>query len=94
MDAYSLAIKSQAKTLTKEHLEKTKRPGYICERMLQSIVEGEGKIARIQSEGDIDSKLGFVKPKTESQSDSPKISSKNKSKPFERNPKRDIVNVG
>lgn len=91
MDAYGLVLDSKAKTLTKEHLEATKLSGHRLTGMLKSIEDGERKMKQIQSEGDIDSKLMLRKSEGESQSDSTKIQTKGNTKPFERNPTRDIV---
>lgn len=89
MDAYSLAIKSESKTLTREHLEATRISGHRCLGMLQSIENGERNMEKIQSEGDILKKLGFAKSESTSEKNYPK----EKPKPFERNPKRDVVGI-
>jgi hypothetical protein len=95
MDAYSLALEEQAKTLTKEHLQKTRKPGHILSGMLKSIEDGERKMERVLSDGDIATQLGFHNHKSESQNDAdkgvPKM--KSKTKPFDRNPKRDAVGI-
>jgi len=91
MDAYGLALESNAKTLTREHLEEAKLSEYRLLGMHQSIEEGERMMKKIQSEGDIDSKLVYAKSEDESQSDSKKSKTKGNPKPFNRKPKRDMV---
>ncbi len=93
MDAFSFALSLGATTLTKEHLEETRISGQRCSFMLQRIIEGENKMIKILSDGDISARLGF------NEVDSGKPESENHKqgynrKPFERNPKRDKVDVG
>ncbi|WP_088227118.1 TniB family NTP-binding protein [Desulfosporosinus sp. FKB] len=92
MDAYALALDSDAKTLTREHLEEAKFSGYRLDGMYQSIEEGERKMKEVQSGGDIDSKLVYAKSEDESQDNSEKSNTtKDSTKPFNRSPKRDAV---
>lgn len=91
-DAYSLALEEKAKTLTIEHLEKSRKSGHICSALLQSIEDGESTMKRILSEGNLEEKLDFERKKVNPKFDCNIGTSKVKSKPFERNPKRDIVN--
>lgn len=91
-DAYSLALEEKAKTLTIEHLEKSRKSGHTCSALLQSIEEGESIMEKILSEGNIEEKLGFERNENKSRLDRNIGNSRAKLKPFERNPKRDIVN--
>ena len=95
MDALSLALEEQAMTLTKEHLEKTKKPGRILHGMLDSIENGEQKMARLLSDGDIEARLGFTSSKNKPENDTDIGTSKMKSKinPFEKKPKRNAVGI-
>ena len=63
--------------------------------MLKSIEDGERKMARILSDGDLETRLGFDIPKSKSQNDTNIGVSKVKSKlnPFEQKPKRDAVSI-
>ncbi len=56
-DAYSLALDSKSNTITKEHLEETRKPGSRLSIMYDSILDGEKKKEYILSEGDLDAKL-------------------------------------
>jgi len=88
--AYDLALQDQAVTLTQKHLEETRISGHRCTGMIKSIYAGEKKLARIQSEGDIDEALGINK---ESKEGTKKVTPKTRKRtpPFTRNPKRDAV---
>jgi len=91
MDAYSIALEEQAKTLTKKHLEATRISGHRIMGMLESIEKGERIMKEIQSEGNIDKRIVFAEPKSETKGDSEKRHSKSTPKPFNRSPKRDVV---
>ena len=88
--AYDLALQDQSVTLTKKYLEETRISGHRCTGMLKSITDGERKLAKIQSEGDIDTALGINK---ENKDTTKELNPKTKKSilPGTRNPKRDAV---
>jgi hypothetical protein len=88
--AYDLALQDQAITLTKKYLEETRISGHRCMGMLKSITDGEKKLAKIQSDGDIDIALGINKEKKE-EAKEPTSEIKKHTLPGTRKPKRDAV---
>lgn len=56
-DAYLLALDRRDKTITKEHLEETRISGNRCSGMLEAVIDGESKMKRIKSDGNLDSML-------------------------------------
>lgn len=93
--AYHLALSEDAETLTKEHLDLTRLSGRRCESILLGIREGEEKLALILSEGSLDESLGITQKEKRTEEiiiENRKVTQR-RSRPFTRNPKRDVVGL-
>jgi hypothetical protein len=91
--AYSYALQQQAKSLTKEHLEKTRNSGNQIKIELKAIEDGEATIAQTRSDGDIEKAFCFYETNGNSKEEKPPIAIR-KGKAFERNPFRDAAYGG
>lgn len=90
--AYSYAIEQQAKSLTKDHLDKTRNSGNQIKFELKAIEDGEAIMANIRSDGDIRSSFKFYDRIDNKEQQ--KAPASRRSKPFERKPARDVANDG
>ncbi len=99
MDAYSYALEKKAECLTLEHLERTQKPGHLCETELSNIRTGEERMRTVMSNGKLnefpyqDDDDASYEENDEMNSMSEKTTSGNR-KPFHKSPRRVRANEG
>ncbi|AFM02254.1 hypothetical protein Desde_3991 [Desulfitobacterium dehalogenans ATCC 51507] len=93
--AYDFALLENAPTLTRKHLDETRISGHRSEGILNSIIKGEVKMKKIQSEGDLDKALCLDRGKAQKTETNHKETVKSsKALPGTRKPGRDQVGLG
>ncbi|MFN6568183.1 ATP-binding protein [Dendronalium sp. ChiSLP03b] len=97
-DAYDLALSEAASTLTLDHLIATAKPASDCERMAIEAIDGEEALTDSRAkQNQLRLLLGLTQAKSQQQPSPPQVATdiplptKQVSKKFKRNPKRDPI---